>query len=111
PHAVCCVGVTNATGAEDMQALLFRCPESGQEIDVGIETDPHSLSLIRFYSINAQCPVCGASQRLEGVGRTRGDESGFLGGRAGRGTARVTETLSRIAPPPRGPAPGLMPGA
>ena len=41
-----------------MGALLFRCPKTDQEVDIGIDTDPRSLSTIRFFSVRGYCPHC-----------------------------------------------------
>src|SRR5258707_565469 len=41
-----------------MGALLFRSPRTEHEVDIGIETDPGSLSTIRFFSVRGYCPHC-----------------------------------------------------
>jgi hypothetical protein len=42
-----------------MGSLLFRCPKTDREIDVGISTDRRSLSLDPFFALRRQCPACG----------------------------------------------------
>jgi hypothetical protein len=42
-----------------MGSLLFRCPRTDREIDVGIRTDSRSLSLEPFFALQRQCPACG----------------------------------------------------
>ena len=44
-----------------MERLHFICPNTGQDINVGIESDLETLLRIRGERICAQCPVCGES--------------------------------------------------
>ena len=41
-----------------MSALTFVCPQSGNTIDAGIETDVFSLASARTASIRVRCPHC-----------------------------------------------------
>ena len=42
-----------------MQRLHFLCPNTGQIIDVGIESELDTLLRIRHKQILARCPQCG----------------------------------------------------
>ena len=42
-----------------MERLHFVCPETGQEIDVGIESELDTLLRIRGNKVRAHCPACG----------------------------------------------------
>jgi predicted RNA-binding Zn-ribbon protein involved in translation (DUF1610 family) len=42
-----------------MERLHFICPRSGNDIDVGIDSDLQTLLLIRSKHLLARCPVCG----------------------------------------------------
>jgi predicted RNA-binding Zn-ribbon protein involved in translation (DUF1610 family) len=42
-----------------MERLHFICPNTGRDIDVGIESELDTLLRIRSDRIEAQCPVCG----------------------------------------------------
>jgi hypothetical protein len=42
-----------------MERLNFVCPTTGQDIDVGIESELETLLRIRSERVRARCPVCG----------------------------------------------------
>lgn len=42
-----------------MERLYFPCPNSGQEVDIGIETELETLLRIRSSPVRGRCPVCG----------------------------------------------------
>jgi predicted RNA-binding Zn-ribbon protein involved in translation (DUF1610 family) len=42
-----------------MERLYFSCPNSGTQIDVGIESELGTLLRIRENRVRAHCPVCG----------------------------------------------------
>ena len=42
-----------------MERLYFACPNSGQDIDVGIDSELQTLLRIRHNRVQARCPVCG----------------------------------------------------
>jgi predicted RNA-binding Zn-ribbon protein involved in translation (DUF1610 family) len=42
-----------------MERLHFICPNTGQDVDVGIDSELDTLLRIRFSPIRARCPVCG----------------------------------------------------
>jgi predicted RNA-binding Zn-ribbon protein involved in translation (DUF1610 family) len=42
-----------------MERLHFSCPETGQVIDVGIDSELDTLLRIRTSLIQARCPACG----------------------------------------------------
>src|SRR5205823_4385462 len=44
---------------DDMERLYFECPKTGQEVDVGIETELGTLLRIRQRTVRARCPACG----------------------------------------------------
>ena len=46
-----------------MERLHFRCPKSGRDIDVGIESELNTLLRIRHQPVRARCPIC--SERHE----------------------------------------------
>ncbi len=48
-----------------MQRLYFVCPQSGKEVDVGIESELNTLLLIRTQKVRARCPHCGAIHEWE----------------------------------------------
>lgn len=41
-----------------MERLYFVCPETGREVDVGIETELRTLLRIRAAPVRARCPHC-----------------------------------------------------
>jgi hypothetical protein len=42
-----------------MERLYFACPNGGQKIDVGIESELGTLLRIRDEKVRARCPACG----------------------------------------------------
>ena len=42
-----------------MDRLHFRCPQTGRDVDLGIESDLNILLRIRHASVRARCPICG----------------------------------------------------
>jgi hypothetical protein len=42
-----------------MERLHFVCPQSGQDIDVGIDSDLETLLRIKSERVRARCPACG----------------------------------------------------
>ncbi len=42
-----------------MERLIFVCPATDQEVDVGITSDLMSLLRMRGEHVRAQCPACG----------------------------------------------------
>lgn len=42
-----------------MERLIFVCPETGREVDVGIETEIGTLLRIKSNTLRAPCPACG----------------------------------------------------
>ena len=45
-----------------MERLLFVCPQTGLEVDVGIETEIGTLLRIRSKTLSSQCPACGGRE-------------------------------------------------
>jgi len=43
-----------------MERLIFQCPQTAREVDIGIETEIRTLLRIRMNSVRARCPACGA---------------------------------------------------
>jgi hypothetical protein len=41
-----------------VNALRFRCPASGCEIESDFLADAHTLSMIRLFSVRLHCPAC-----------------------------------------------------
>jgi hypothetical protein len=41
-----------------MECLYFRCPVTGEEIDVGVENELGTLLRIRRSAVRARCPRC-----------------------------------------------------
>ena len=41
-----------------MERLHFVCPRTGQDVDVGIDSELETLLLIRKQHVIARCPVC-----------------------------------------------------
>lgn len=46
-------------GEVSMSALMIRCPQTGQLIFTGIETDQISLNKTPDVPMHARCPACG----------------------------------------------------
>jgi transcription elongation factor Elf1 len=42
-----------------MERLVFTCPRTGKEIDVGIQSELQTLLRIRTDKVSAPCPHCG----------------------------------------------------
>ena len=42
-----------------MEHLHFVCPNTGQDIDVGIDSELETLLRIRSSPVRARCPICG----------------------------------------------------
>jgi predicted RNA-binding Zn-ribbon protein involved in translation (DUF1610 family) len=42
-----------------MERLHFTCPQTGQDVDVGIDSELETLLRIRSNHVVARCPVCG----------------------------------------------------
>lgn len=42
-----------------MERLVFLCPRTGQQVDVGIESELPTLLRIRGNKVRARCPSCG----------------------------------------------------
>ena len=42
-----------------MERLIFVCPSTGRDIDVGIESELDTLLRIRANRLRAHCPNCG----------------------------------------------------
>ena len=48
-----------------MERLHFVCPNTGQDIDVGIDSELETLLRIRNNHVLARCPVCGERHQWE----------------------------------------------
>ena len=46
-----------------MERLYFVCPQTGREVDAGIETEMRTLLQIRAAPVSARCPHCGGEHR------------------------------------------------
>ena len=42
-----------------MERLRFRCPNTGREVDAGVETDLNTLLRIKNKPVRVLCPACG----------------------------------------------------
>ncbi len=42
-----------------MERLVFTCPRTGRQVDVGIESELQTLLRIRANTLRARCPACG----------------------------------------------------
>jgi predicted RNA-binding Zn-ribbon protein involved in translation (DUF1610 family) len=42
-----------------MEKLLFACPKTGQQIEIGVATEIITLLRIRSRMVRAYCPACG----------------------------------------------------
>jgi predicted RNA-binding Zn-ribbon protein involved in translation (DUF1610 family) len=42
-----------------MERLHFVCPNTGEDIDVGIDSELETLLRIRSNPVTARCPACG----------------------------------------------------
>jgi hypothetical protein len=48
-----------------MERLHFICPATGQDIDVGIDSELETLLRIRDNRVSARCPVCNQPHQWE----------------------------------------------
>jgi hypothetical protein len=48
-----------------MERLHFVCPSTGQDVDVGIDSELETLLRIRKNRVLARCPVCNNSHEWE----------------------------------------------
>ena len=48
-----------------MERLHFVCPSTGQDVDVGIDSELETLLRIRKNRVLARCPVCGTHHEWE----------------------------------------------
>jgi predicted RNA-binding Zn-ribbon protein involved in translation (DUF1610 family) len=48
-----------------MEQLRFICPNTGQEIDVGIDSEIGTLLRIREEEVHARCPACGQQHQWQ----------------------------------------------
>jgi predicted RNA-binding Zn-ribbon protein involved in translation (DUF1610 family) len=53
-----------------MEHLHFVCPQTGRDIDVGIDSELETLLRIRTKHVLARCPICGDRHEWE-VGEAR----------------------------------------
>jgi transcription elongation factor Elf1 len=44
-----------------MERLMFICPKTGHDVDVGIETEIGTLLRIKSQTVRSRCPACGQS--------------------------------------------------
>jgi len=44
-----------------MEGLIFVCPKTGEQVDIGVATEITTLLRIRSQMIRAQCPACGGT--------------------------------------------------
>ena len=42
-----------------MEKLIFLCPTTNRQVDIGVATEIGTLLRIRSRSVRAQCPACG----------------------------------------------------
>jgi predicted RNA-binding Zn-ribbon protein involved in translation (DUF1610 family) len=42
-----------------MERLYFRCPTTGEDVDLGIESEVGTLLRIRRSAVRSLCPLCG----------------------------------------------------
>jgi predicted RNA-binding Zn-ribbon protein involved in translation (DUF1610 family) len=42
-----------------MEKLIFVCPKTGQQVDIGVASDIGTLLRIRSRVVRAHCPACG----------------------------------------------------
>lgn len=48
-----------------MERLYFVCPNSGRDVDVGIDSELDTLLRIRRNRLRAKCPVCGENHEWQ----------------------------------------------
>jgi predicted RNA-binding Zn-ribbon protein involved in translation (DUF1610 family) len=48
-----------------MERLHFICPRTGQDVDVGIDSELETLLRIRSKHVRARCPRCGERHEWE----------------------------------------------
>ena len=42
-----------------MEKLIFVCPTTGQNVDIGVQSEIGTLLRIRMQKVRALCPACG----------------------------------------------------
>jgi predicted RNA-binding Zn-ribbon protein involved in translation (DUF1610 family) len=42
-----------------MEKLIFVCPTTNRQVDIGVATEIGTLLRIRSHTVRAQCPACG----------------------------------------------------
>jgi transcription elongation factor Elf1 len=42
-----------------MERLVFVCPTTGRDVDVGVETEIQTLLQVRGNTVHARCSACG----------------------------------------------------
>lgn len=47
-----------------MVALIFICPQTGRQIETGIETDEDTLARVQRISMRVQCEHCGRQHQF-----------------------------------------------
>jgi predicted RNA-binding Zn-ribbon protein involved in translation (DUF1610 family) len=58
PKSLLTSGRTGEREVLDMEHLYFVCPNTGRNIDAGIETDLETLLRIKTQTIEIECPIC-----------------------------------------------------
>jgi predicted RNA-binding Zn-ribbon protein involved in translation (DUF1610 family) len=48
-----------------MERLHFVCPNTGQDVDAGIDSELETLLRIRMSPVQARCPACGEAHQWE----------------------------------------------
>ena len=48
-----------------MAHLVFRCPNTGRELDSGLDEAQADVSLVHDYSTRIRCPFCGRQHKWE----------------------------------------------
>jgi hypothetical protein len=46
-----------------MEKLMFVCPKTHQQVDIGVTSDIGTLLRIRSRTLQAQCPACGETHK------------------------------------------------
>lgn len=55
------LGQQGASRSNPVERLIFVCPKTRQQVDIGVTTEIGTLLRIRSQMVRAQCPACGAT--------------------------------------------------
>ena len=54
----------NTDSTNNLGALAFHCPTTGENLDAGIGTEPYTFGTMKTLPITVSCPHCGGSHEF-----------------------------------------------